>query len=139
MDKANISDRIGEKYLEWSDTSPPLPEILRAVSLYWLTDTLPRAIYPYRGFVNRRITPKKLHGDPNWHIKKPYGFSWFPKEIIPTPRAWAAKSGNLVWHRMHEHVSYCIWIIRCEILKANSIVGWAFCCYGTAGGFGDRC
>jgi microsomal epoxide hydrolase len=41
-------DRIGEKFLEWSDTDPSVEEILRAVSLYWLTDTFPRSIWPYR-------------------------------------------------------------------------------------------
>lgn len=40
--------RIGEKFLEWTDETPSLHEILASVSLYWLTDTFPRAIYPYR-------------------------------------------------------------------------------------------
>jgi microsomal epoxide hydrolase len=39
---------IGEKFLEWSDQDPPLDTILESVTLYWLTETLPRAIYPYR-------------------------------------------------------------------------------------------
>jgi hypothetical protein len=43
-----MHDRIGEKFLEWSDTDPSDEEILRAVSLYWLTDTFPRSIWPYR-------------------------------------------------------------------------------------------
>ena len=41
--------RIGEKFLEWSDEDPSLDEILMSVSLYWLTDTYQRCIYPYRG------------------------------------------------------------------------------------------
>jgi hypothetical protein len=40
--------RIGEKFLEWTDETLSLNEILASVSLYWLTDTFPRAIYPYR-------------------------------------------------------------------------------------------
>jgi hypothetical protein len=40
--------RIGEKFLEWTDETPSLNDILASVSLYWLTDTCPRAIYPYR-------------------------------------------------------------------------------------------
>jgi hypothetical protein len=40
--------RIGEKFLEWTDETPSLDEILASVSLYWLTDTFPGAIYPYR-------------------------------------------------------------------------------------------
>lgn len=39
---------IGEKFLEWSDADPPVDKILESVSLYWLTDTFPRCIYPYR-------------------------------------------------------------------------------------------
>lgn len=34
--------------MEWTDETPSLDEILASVSLYWLTDTFPRAIYPYR-------------------------------------------------------------------------------------------
>jgi len=97
---------IGEKYLEWTDEDPSLEDILRAVSLYWLTDTFPRAIYPYRAFVERMTAPpekrKGMHEDPKWHIKKPFGYSYFPKELVPCPRAWAAKGGNLVWHRKHD-------------------------------------
>jgi len=40
--------RIGEKFLQWSDEDPPLEQILESVTLYWLTDTFPRCIYPYR-------------------------------------------------------------------------------------------
>lgn len=43
-----LLQRIGEKFLEWTDEDPPLEDILRAASLYWLTDSLPRCIYPYR-------------------------------------------------------------------------------------------
>jgi hypothetical protein len=40
--------RIGEKFLAWTDQDPPLDEILASVTLYWLTETFPRSIYPYR-------------------------------------------------------------------------------------------
>lgn len=39
---------VGEKFLEWSDHDPSLDTILEAVTLYWLTETFPRAIYTYR-------------------------------------------------------------------------------------------
>jgi microsomal epoxide hydrolase len=39
---------IGEKFLEWTDEDPEVDEILDSVSLYWLTDTYARCIYPYR-------------------------------------------------------------------------------------------
>lgn len=40
--------RIGEKFLAWTDEDPPMDEILASVTLYWLTETFPRSIYPYR-------------------------------------------------------------------------------------------
>ena len=40
--------RIAEKFLDWTDEDSPLDVILESVSLYWLTETLPTSIYPYR-------------------------------------------------------------------------------------------
>lgn len=60
---------IGEKFLEWTDQDPPLDEILTSVSLYWLTDTYSRCIYPYRSF------------NTVGYIDKPCGFSFFPMEL----------------------------------------------------------
>jgi microsomal epoxide hydrolase len=40
---------IGEKFLAWSDEDPELEKILESVTLYWLTETFPTSIYPYRG------------------------------------------------------------------------------------------
>lgn len=40
--------RVGEKYLDWVDDPLPSNTILEFASLYWLTETFPRAIYPYR-------------------------------------------------------------------------------------------
>ncbi|KAF2136230.1 uncharacterized protein K452DRAFT_237850 [Aplosporella prunicola CBS 121167] len=78
---------IGEKFLTWTDADPTLSTILESVSLYWLTDTYPTSIYTYRQFNT---------GD------KPFGFSWFPYELAPVPRAWAATTGNLVFYRQHD-------------------------------------
>jgi len=39
---------IGEKFLAWSDEDPDLETILESVTLYWLTETFPTSIYPYR-------------------------------------------------------------------------------------------
>ena len=39
---------IGEKFLAWSDEDPALDKILEGVTLYWLTETFPTSIYPYR-------------------------------------------------------------------------------------------
>ena len=64
---------IGEKFLEWTDEDPALDEILASVSLYWLTDTFPRCIYPYRTL-----------GMQFARIEKPTGYSLFPKELYVT-------------------------------------------------------
>ncbi|KAL2356293.1 Alpha/Beta hydrolase protein [Cryomyces antarcticus] len=85
---------IGEKFRDWSDTTPSLDQILEAVTFYWLTETFPRAIYPYR-------TRYVLHSDPSLYCKRPFGYSWNPKEIAPIAKSWAATTGNLVWFRRH--------------------------------------
>ncbi|TKA36752.1 hypothetical protein B0A54_11622 [Friedmanniomyces endolithicus] len=89
--------KVGEKFLQWSDESPPVDEILDSVTLYWFTDSFPRAIYPYRQFFGPK--PTFFHPDAEWHIKKPMGYSWHPKELAPVPKDWVAKTGNLVWYR----------------------------------------
>jgi hypothetical protein len=85
---------IGEKFLEWSDTDPALDTILTNVSLYWFTEGFPRSIYPYR-----RLAGGQMPG----YIKKPFGFSFFPKEISPGIKAIIETKGNLVQHTEHEH------------------------------------
>jgi microsomal epoxide hydrolase len=108
---------IGEKFQEWTDTTPDMDQILEAVTLYWLTNTFPRAIYPYRGELvespshsvgdDYRNVFKKgpdrymLHSDPELFCLKPLGYSWYPKEIAPTPKSWAATTGKLVWFKRH--------------------------------------
>jgi len=90
---------IGEKYLEWSDEDPSLDTILEAVSLYWFTETIPRCLYPYRqifeGIQYRADTP-------SLYVKKPFGYSLFPKEVSPSPKFWAETTGILSFFRQHE-------------------------------------
>ena len=47
--------RVGEKFLDWSDVDPSLDTILETVSLYWLTETFPRSVYPYRSVRPLRV------------------------------------------------------------------------------------
>ncbi|OJD15740.1 hypothetical protein AJ78_04038 [Emergomyces pasteurianus Ep9510] len=82
---------IGEKFLSWSDVPPSTEEILRSVMLYWFTESMGRGIYPYRSLSLDTQT-----------LNKPVGYSYFPKEICPTPIAWARKLGNLVFHKEHD-------------------------------------
>jgi len=44
----------------------------------------------------------KGHDRPEWHIRKPFGFSWFPKELAPIPKAWIATTGDLSFFRRHD-------------------------------------
>lgn len=98
--------RIGEKFIEWTDDDPPLDVILESVTLYWVTQCFPTTIYPYR----QLFTPGNIgaHENPVWHIYKPFGFSWFPKEIAPIPKAWAATTGTLKFFRQHTKVSHLL-------------------------------
>ncbi|KAK3643090.1 hypothetical protein LTR56_010464 [Elasticomyces elasticus] len=91
---------VGEKMLDWTDEDPAMSTILEDVSLYWLTDTIGTSLWPYR----QLFTPGTIgaHENPAWHINKPLGFSWFPKEIAPVPKAWIKTTGDLVWFRQHD-------------------------------------
>ncbi|EAW09488.1 epoxide hydrolase family protein [Aspergillus clavatus NRRL 1] len=91
---------VGEKFLDWVDDPLPSETILDFVSLYWFTETYPRAIYFYReDFPHRRFT-SELNG--RYFIHKPFGFSYFPKELYPAPRPWIATTGNLVFFQDHQ-------------------------------------
>ncbi|KAL8281207.1 hypothetical protein RQP46_006241 [Phenoliferia psychrophenolica] len=88
---------VGEKFLSWTDEDPVIDEVLTNLTLWWLTDTFPTSIYPYRD-------PSGNATDPKWFIKKPTGYSNFAKELLPSPRSWAATSVNLTWYRYHPKV-----------------------------------
>ena len=98
---------IAEKFLEWTDITPDIETILTFVTLYWVTDTFPRSIYPYKhDFVPNENVP--CHGDAaRWLIpkSKKFGYTHFPKEILPVPRAWVertAAAGKVSVWRKHE-------------------------------------
>ncbi|KAL4901390.1 hypothetical protein BDW74DRAFT_160379 [Aspergillus multicolor] len=90
---------VGEKCLDWPDISLSKHKILEMVTLYWFTESFPRAIYPYR-----ESNPIKPTSDPmlnELYIHKPLGFSYYPKELMPTPKTWVEKTGNLVYFKQH--------------------------------------
>lgn len=91
---------IGEKYLEWSDEDPSLDAILEAVSLYWFTETIPRCLYPYRQ--NFEGIQYRANAPGLYVEKKPFGYSLFRKEILPSPEAWVETTGTLSFFRQHE-------------------------------------
>ena len=75
--------------MQWSDTNPPLDQILDDVTLYWFTESFPRAIYGYRQFF--APTPQFFHNDEAYYCKKPLGYSLFPEELAPIPVSIVAK------------------------------------------------
>ena len=79
---------IGEKFLMWTDEDPLLDTVLESVSLYWFTETMSRCLYPYRQSMDGS---RSGHDDPDMYVKKPLGYSLFPKEIFPSPRSWALR------------------------------------------------
>jgi microsomal epoxide hydrolase len=87
--------RIGEKFLEWSDTTPDLDHILTNISLYWYTSSILTSFQPYR----------QLHGESSVHfayISKPVGFSFFPYELFPGIKHVLEKGGNIATYEQHE-------------------------------------
>ena len=91
---------VGEKHQQWTHETPSIDDMLASTTLYWFTESFPRAIYPYRQFFGAE--PTFFHNDPAYYVKKPLGYSWHPEELSPVPRAWVAETGNLVWYREHK-------------------------------------
>ena len=56
---------------------------------------------------------------PKVYTEKPQGYSWFPKEIMPTPASWVAETGNLVFHKQHESGGHFAAMEKAEILWAD--------------------
>jgi pimeloyl-ACP methyl ester carboxylesterase len=100
---------IGEKFLAWSDpaTTPLLQTIVADITLYWLTGCFPTSIYTYREM-------KEL-----LHVDKPIGYSYFPHELAPVPKAWAEKTGKMVFYKEHEKGGHFAALERTEVLWAD--------------------
>jgi len=88
---------IGEKFRDWTDVDPPLDSVLDIVTLWWFTETFPRAIYPYR-----EIFLEKSHIEEQFQLKKPWGYSWFPKELFPMPKSWLEMTDGMIFFNHHE-------------------------------------
>ncbi|KAH7310904.1 Alpha/Beta hydrolase protein [Stachybotrys elegans] len=95
---------IGEKLIDWSDpragTAPSVlttNEILRSVSLYYLTGTFTSSLYIYH---------QNPHGFGTEYIKArtdaPMLFSAFKYNVAFWPQKLVAKVGNLVYYRNHD-------------------------------------
>ncbi|EPQ28553.1 uncharacterized protein PFL1_03857 [Pseudozyma flocculosa PF-1] len=91
---------IAEKFLDWSDEGCITDaEILSSLTLWELTETMPRSMYPYR---NRPPNgAAMIVSDPANFVHCPTGFSDF-NDIISVPRSFVAASVNLRWWRSHD-------------------------------------
>ncbi|OJZ86839.1 hypothetical protein ASPFODRAFT_46366 [Aspergillus luchuensis CBS 106.47] len=111
---------IGEKYLQWVDKPLPSETILEMVSLYWLTESFPRAIHTYRETTPTASAPNGATMlQKELYIHKPFGFSFFPKDLCPVPRSWIATTGNLVFFRDHAEGGHFAALERPRELKAD--------------------
>ncbi|KAL5337334.1 Alpha/Beta hydrolase protein [Aspergillus crustosus] len=106
---------IGEKLLEWPDAPFSNETILELVTLYWFTESFARAIYPYRESNPVPAKPKISY------IHKPFGFSYFPNEILPSPRSWTATTGNLVYFKQHTEGGHFAALEKPKELKEDLI------------------
>ncbi|KAL4929725.1 Alpha/Beta hydrolase protein [Aspergillus undulatus] len=96
---------IGEKHLEWTDPSHPLPldTILAMTSFYWFTSTFPRALY-YADLVKNFLA-----GKPHPVSKtQPLGYPVFPYDLALVPECcWMRELfPNLVYFKRHERGGY---------------------------------
>ena len=94
------------------------------MTLYWLTQSFPRAIYPYAQFHGRPASDRSKdnpqvpnpHSDPKYYIKKPFGYSWFPYELAPIPVSWVKTTGDLTWSRSHDKGGHFAAMEKPEVL-----------------------
>jgi len=91
---------------------------LDSVTLYWFTQSFPRCIYPYREFSGHPGLHLP-HGNPKYRSNKPVGYSWFPQELGPVPKAWVAATGNLVWSRQHDSGGHFAALEKPDLLMAD--------------------
>ena len=93
---AGLAAWIVEKLRGWSDCDGNLErsftkdEILTNVTLYWLTGTIGSSMRMYSA--NAAIPPAQLAR----RVEVPSGFSLFPGDIVRPPRAWLARTTNVV-------------------------------------------
>ncbi|KAF4574429.1 hypothetical protein EYR40_005847 [Pleurotus pulmonarius] len=94
---------IYEKLREWTDEYPwEDDEVLTWVSIYWFSRAGPAA--------SLRIYKESADsGDLSMDFRKPkdeptipLGYSLFPKELVPLPKAWARYTGNTVFEAEHD-------------------------------------
>jgi hypothetical protein len=104
---SELTIRIGEKYIRWSDTTPTPTQILDDITLYYLTRTFATSLTHYWAAPPSRYALPETQPDLPAIKKtgKPVGYSLFKKEITPFLPEWAEGHVNLVWSAKHDKVS----------------------------------
>ncbi|KAL1676600.1 Alpha/Beta hydrolase protein [Schizophyllum commune] len=89
---------IYEKLVTWTDSYPWTDdEVLTWISLYWLSRAGPTSSFRIY-YENLHVPPLQDEASPI-----PLGFSFFPKELIPTPKPLRDLLGNVVFEsEMHD-------------------------------------
>ncbi len=93
---AGLCAWIVEKYRTWSDCRGDIErrftkdQLLTAVMIYWVTETINSSIRLYYEFRQRPWLP-----DSGPRIETPTGVAVFPAEIVRPPRAWVERIFNL--------------------------------------------
>lgn len=137
---------VGEKLHEWTDKTPSMEVVLQWLTLYWLTQTFPTSIYPYRHTMHEQKDPTTRPGESakdftkpmtGTYVDKPMGYSLFEYELLPTPISWAKKTGNLVSFAEHEYgesEGLSQWVI-----DLWDLCRWSFCRDGASRFVGQGC
>ncbi|KAI5846461.1 epoxide hydrolase [Morchella snyderi] len=86
---------ISEELRDWTDETPPIEKILEIVTLWWLTETMPRSIYAYRQIF---IEKRNMNGIALTNTK--FGYSDFPMELIPVLKLRVETLGEMVFFRI---------------------------------------
>ncbi|KAI1082402.1 epoxide hydrolase 1 [Whalleya microplaca] len=118
---------IYDKLVTWTDEYPwTEDEVCEWVSLYWFSRAGPAAsvtIY-HEAFKGNR-PPGATPASPSVKM----GFSYFPKELVGTPRFWNRQIGDVVFEREHESGGhFAAWE------KPEALVGDLRTMFGRGGG-----
>lgn len=93
---------IYEKLHHWTDGYAwDDDEVLDWVSLYWFSRAGPaatlRIYYEYRNLNPTPLSPRTVN-----YNATPFGVSYFPKELYPTPKSWMQKGRKLIFVAEHQ-------------------------------------
>ncbi|KAH9943916.1 alpha/beta-hydrolase [Amylocystis lapponica] len=92
---------IYEKLVTWTDGYPWTDdEVLTWISIYWFSRAGPAASVR----IYMEVAKDRAKGTLGTRYSTiPLGLSYFPKELVRVPQAWARTLGNVVQESLHEH------------------------------------